>query len=102
MGLPDDAIEAYLAKDAQEAGSDDIEVLEENWDAVRVYRFCLWDVAPLTQMQQGTGFSRLIHVGIRSEEIRATADGLSVAYNEDLLTRVRILATEAAEVLNGS
>jgi hypothetical protein len=99
FGLPQDAIELYLAKEQPEHV---IEVLEENWDAVRVYRLCQWDTQQAFVMSMGGGVSRTRYARIQSTEIESVCRALDVRYDEPLLVKVQILADEAATVLNGS
>lgn len=96
MGVPSEGIAAYLAKDAIAAGEEDIEVLEENWDAVRVYRFCHWETVVMSNAEK----CRLIWRGIATQEIESVARMLDVRGDEDLLSRVRVITQEAAQVLN--
>jgi hypothetical protein len=101
MGLDQQAIDAYLAKEAAENGDvPDIEVLEENWNAVRVYLLCHWDIQPFFNFGPGGGASGFRYLGIHASEIESVARTLDARCDEDLLGRVRALARESAALLN--
>lgn len=95
MGLPDDAIDAYLAQETKQTSH--TEVLEENWDAFRVYRACQWDIVAIGS-DLGVNMPR--YIGIRAQEVEAVARMFGVAANEDLLGRVHIMVDEASGILN--
>lgn len=102
MGLPQEAIDAYLQKESIEKHGNDIEVLEENWDAVRVYQFCKPDVQPAFVMGAGGGYSRRDYIGIDTREIESVCRSLRLDCDELMLVKVRIMAAEAGQILNGS
>ncbi len=65
---------------------DRIDVLEPNWDAVKVFRLCR------AQVSFG-GWA-----GFPSSEIQIVAQTLSIELTEDLLSRVRVMEGEAARI----
>jgi hypothetical protein len=102
MGLPPEAIEAYLQKEAIDRGelSNDIEVFAENWDAVLVYQTCQWDIQPYFSMTMAGGASGFEYLGIRSTEVESGARACEVRFDAELLQKVRVMSHEAMKILN--
>jgi hypothetical protein len=102
MKVADEAIEQMLEQEARARGdvSDEIEVWHENWDAVRVYKMCLWETTTHIEVGPGVAVSRPRYMGISSNEIIATAQLLRVEANDDLLWRLRTLVHHARPLLN--
>ena len=73
----------------------------ENWDAFRTYRASQWLTSPhlITHKGMVVG-NRIRFLGIASTEIESSARALGLVLDEDMLSRVRILAMHAKEILN--
>jgi len=69
-----------------------IEVLESNVEAVRVFA--------LAKPTYLVGFGLAQYHGLPTTEIRETAAAVGVRFNEDLLSRIRVLEAGFGEVAN--
>lgn len=71
-------------------------MLSLNWPAVCVYRLCQWQIAAVA----GMGGGQIVWVGIASNEVREVARAMAISCDEDLLWRVKLLASEVAAIRN--
>lgn len=88
MGIPLDA--AIQAIGAAERGP--FELWDCHEPAVLIASFAQWTV--------GIGFSALVHLGISSAEIAATAKALGIDVDADLMADVRAFEASALQVRN--
>jgi len=68
----------------------DIEVLEENWNTVRVFRTC--------QPSFITGLHAPAYLGISALELQAACSLLQIALDPDLMAGIKVMAEETARL----
>ena len=73
-------------------GPETIDVLPTNWDAVRIF-----SLAKPTWL---LGFGIARYHGLSAEEIRNTACACQVRFDENLMTRLRVLEAGYGEIAN--
>jgi hypothetical protein len=71
-----------------------LDVLTPNWKAVQVFQRCQWEI--------GFSMAGMHWLGIRTTEIRASAQALKYRLTRNLLDRVRVMQHAAERVLNES
>jgi len=89
--MPVDAIEQYIKLHGRTAEVTQ-SVLEENWNAVQVYKRCQWNIE--------AGMAGLVYTGIDGREIESVARGLRVEFDTDLIDCIRFMEQETAKILN--
>jgi len=72
----------------------DIEVLEENWKTVVVFRIC--------QPSFITGMHAPVYMGISALELQAACSLLHIAPDDDLVSGIKIMSEETARVYSSS
>jgi len=79
-------------------GNDDgvieIEVLDENWNTVQVFRYC--------QPSFITGMHAPVYLGISALELQAACSLLRIAPDDDLISGIKIMCEETARVYSKS
>jgi len=75
--------------DGQDAAVE-IEVLDENWDTVQVFRIC--------QPSFITGMHTPIYAGISAMEMQAACALLHITADADLVAGIRVMSEETARV----
>jgi len=74
----------------QDDGVIDIEVLEENWDTVHVFRHC--------QPSFITGMHAPVYLGISALELQAACSILHIVPDVDLIAGIKVMAEETARI----
>jgi len=87
--------DAFLSEGVSEQGSITlIEVLDDNWDTVLVFRHC--------QPSFITGMHAPVYMGISALELQAACALLQISPDADLIAGIKVMSEETARVYSKS
>lgn len=94
MGYTPETVERMRARLGRE--SEAVHVMEDCWDACRVFPLCEWNRVSISGMSQ----ARILVTGIDAREVECVARCIGVEFCEELLWQVRIMEAEARSIKN--